>query len=116
VRRLGVRILSTKDFERLTLNDAFELLRSGPGGLSEEEARRRLSVYGPNAIEEERESPLLEFLKRFWGPMPWLLEIAILLSIIIGRTIEAIIIASLLVINAIVGFLHHQLVRRSWRC
>jgi H+-transporting ATPase len=108
VRRLGVRILSTKDFERLTLNDAFELLRSGPGGLSEEEARRRLSVYGPNAIEEERESPLLEFLKRFWGPMPWLLEIAILLSIIIGRTIEAIIIASLLVINAIVGFLHHQ--------
>ena len=51
---------------------------------------------------------MLGFLKRFWGPMPWLLEAAVLLSLIIGHVLEAIIIASLLVINALVGFLHQE--------
>jgi H+-transporting ATPase len=104
--------LSTKDFERVSLNDAFKLLNSELNGLSEEEAERRLSIYGPNIVEEKKESTLLEFLKRFWGPMPWLLEVAILLSLIIGHTIEAIIIACLLVINAVIGFIHHESSRK----
>jgi H+-transporting ATPase len=104
--------LSTKDFERVSLNEAFKLLNSELNGLSEEEAERRLSIYGPNIVEEKKESTLLEFLKRFWGPMPWLLEVAILLSLIIGHTIEAIIIACLLVINAVVGFIHHESSRK----
>ena len=104
--------LSTKDFEKISLNDAFKLLNSELNGLSEEEAERRLSIYGPNIVEEKKESTLLEFLKRFWGPMPWLLEVAILLSLIIGHTIEAIIIACLLVINAVIGFIHHESSRK----
>jgi H+-transporting ATPase len=104
--------LSTKDFERVSLNEAFKLLNSELNGLSEEEAERRLSIYGPNIVEEKKESTLLEFLKRFWGPMPWLLEVAILLSLIIGHTIEAIIIACLLVINAVIGFIHHESSRK----
>jgi H+-transporting ATPase len=55
---------------------------------------------------------VLELLKRFWGPMPWLLEIAIL-SLFIGRVIEATIIALLPVINAIIGFLHHESSRKA---
>jgi len=109
---LSVRSLSTKDFERVSLDEAFKMLGSGPNGLSEDEARRRLSVYGPNVVGEKKESPLLGFLKRFWGPMPWLLEVAILLSLIIGHIIEAIIIASLLLINAVVGFLHQESSRK----
>ena len=104
--------LSTKDFEKISLNDAFKLLNSELNGLSEEEAERRLSIYGPNIVEEKKESTLLEFLKRFWGPMPWLLEVAILLSLIIGHTTEAIIIACLLVINAVIGFIHHESSRK----
>jgi H+-transporting ATPase len=106
--KLSNKSLSTKDFERISLDEAFKLLSSGPNGLSEEEARKRLSIYGPNIIEEKEESPVLGFLKRFWGPMPWLLEAAVLLSLIIGHVLEAIIIASLLVINALVGFLHQE--------
>jgi H+-transporting ATPase len=103
---------STRDFEKISINEAFNLLSSKPSGLSDEEAEMRLSIYGPNVIEEKRESTVLEFLKRFWGPMPWLLEIAILLSLIIGRVIETTIITSLLVINAIIGFLHHESSRK----
>ena len=103
---------STRDFEKISINEAFNLLSSKPSGLSDEEAEMRLSIYGPNVIEEKRESTVLEFLKRFWGPMPWLLEIAILLSLVIGRVIETTIITSLLVINAIIGFLHHESSRK----
>jgi H+-transporting ATPase len=48
--------LSTKDFERISLNDAFKLLNSELNGLSEEEAERRLSIYGPNIVEEKKEN------------------------------------------------------------
>ena len=112
VIELSNKVLSTRDFEGLSLKEAFELLSSGPNGLSDEEAERRLSIYGLNVIEEKKESPVLEFLKRFWGPMPWLLEIAIILSLFIGHVIEATIIALLLVINAIIGFLHHESSRK----
>jgi len=112
VIELSNKVLSTRDFEGLSLKEAFELLGSRPNGLSDEEAERRLRIYGLNVIEEKKESPVLEFLKRFWGPMPWLLEIAIILSLFIGHVIEATIIALLLVINAIIGFLHHESSRK----
>jgi len=109
---MGNKVLSTKDFERLSLKEAFELLGSRPNGLSDEEAKRRLIVYGLNVIEEKKENPVLELLKKFWGPMPWLLEIAIILSLFIGHVVEAVIITLLLVINAVIGFLHHESSRK----
>jgi Cation transport ATPase len=101
---LSNKVLSTREFENISLKDAFELLGSGLNGLSDEEAERRLSIHGRNVIEEKKESSMLEFLRRFWGPMPWLLEIAILLSLYIGHVVEAAIIALLLIINGIMGF------------
>ena len=98
----------TRDFEKIPIEEIFELLGTNTEGLTEEEAEERLRRYGPNAVEEKKENPILEFLKRFWGPMPWLLEIAILLSLAIGHKTEATIIASLLVINAVIGFKHQQ--------
>ncbi|MGB9725952.1 MAG: plasma-membrane proton-efflux P-type ATPase [Fervidicoccaceae archaeon] len=100
--------MQTKEFEKLSIEEAFKLMKSRKEGLSEEEAEKRLAEYGPNLVEEKKESPALEFLKRFWGPMPWLLEIAIVLSLIIGHTIEAIIIAVLLTMNALIGFFHQE--------
>ncbi|MEM0021737.1 MAG: plasma-membrane proton-efflux P-type ATPase [Fervidicoccaceae archaeon] len=99
---------STKDFEKISAEDAMKLLSTNAEGLSDSEAEERLKHYGLNAVEEKKENPMLEFLRRFWGPMPWLLEIAIALSLIIGHTIEAVIIAALLVINSIVGFAHQH--------
>ena len=73
-------------------------------GLTSEEARTRLTQYGENAIREERVSPLRKFLGYFWGPIPWMIEVAALLSGVTRRWDDLAIIVVMLLINAGVGF------------
>ncbi|MFC1570840.1 plasma-membrane proton-efflux P-type ATPase [Candidatus Omnitrophota bacterium] len=73
-------------------------------GLSPEEAQKRLREYGPNALPEKKVNPLLKFLSYFWGPIPWMIEIAAILSAIVKHWDDFIIIAVLLIFNAVVGF------------
>jgi H+-transporting ATPase len=75
-------------------------------GLSDQEASSRLAIHGYNEIPTKKRNPLLDFLGRFWGPMPWLLETAMLLSSFLGHVLEATIIATLLAVNAVIGQLH----------
>ncbi|MHB8258058.1 MAG: plasma-membrane proton-efflux P-type ATPase [Acidiferrobacterales bacterium] len=77
-------------------------------GLSSAEAQRRLEQFGPNAVAEERRSPLLALLKKFWDPVPWMLEAAVVLEVILGKKDEAIIIGALLLVNAILSFLQES--------
>ncbi len=73
-------------------------------GLSSDEARARLAQYGENAIREEHVSPLRKFLGYFWGPIPWMIEIAAVLSGVTRRWEDLAIIVVMLLINAGVGF------------
>ena len=73
-------------------------------GLTTVEAQARLAQYGENAIQEERVSPWRKFLAFFWGPIPWMIEIAAILSALAGRWEDFTVIAILLLINAGVGF------------
>jgi len=70
-------------------------------GLTTEEAVRRLSQYGPNAIPEAKKHPWLDFLKRLWGPVPWMLEVAVILELFLHKYDEASIIAALVLFNAV---------------
>ncbi len=79
-------------------------LSSSRDGLTAAEATRRLAKYGPNALEERRESALLKFLGYFWGPIPWMIEVAAVLSAMIGHWVDFTIIMVLLLFNAVVGF------------
>ncbi|MFN3398136.1 MAG: HAD-IC family P-type ATPase, partial [Sulfurimicrobium sp.] len=74
-------------------------------GLSTDEAARRLTQFGPNEVAEEKPHPLLALLGKFWSPVPWMLEVTILLQIALGKPDEAAVIAVLLVVNAVLGFL-----------
>ena len=77
-----------------------------PGaGLSSDEAARRLKEFGPNAAPDTAASPFRMALEKFWAPVPWMLEAAIVLQIVLGEYVEAAIIAALLVFNAALGFL-----------
>ena len=75
-----------------------------PDGLSKAEATRRLAQYGPNEIAEHKINPLLKFLSYFWGPIPWMIEIAVILSGAVGHWPDFFIILLLLVANGVVGY------------
>ncbi len=73
-------------------------------GLSGAEAAARLERYGPNAIEEEERSVVLELLSHFWAPIPWMIEAALVLTAATARWADFAIIAALLALNGLVGF------------
>ncbi len=73
-------------------------------GLSSEEAKKRLEKYGPNAIEEKEESWMHRLFRRFWGPIPWMIEVAAILSAMVKHWEDFTIITILLLVNAIVDF------------
>jgi H+-transporting ATPase len=79
-------------------------LESSPEGISQAEAEKRLTQYGPNEIEEKKTNPLLKLLSYFWGPIPWMIEVAVILSGVVGHWPDFFIILLLLIANAVVGF------------
>ena len=79
-------------------------LASSPEGLMQAEAEQRLTLHGPNELPETKDSTLRKFLGYFWGPIPWMIEAAVVLSALVGHWTDFGIILVLLVANAIVGF------------
>ena len=75
-----------------------------PDGLSTAESAKRLAQYGPNEIAEHKTNPLLKFLSYFWGPIPWMIEIAVILSGAVGHWPDFFIILLLLLANGVVGY------------
>jgi H+-transporting ATPase len=75
-----------------------------PEGLKENEAKERIGKYGYNELNEERVNPVFKFLSYFWGPIPWMIEIAVILSAVVHHWADFWIIMVLLVMNAVVGF------------
>ena len=75
-----------------------------PNGLTSDEARRRLNSSGPNSMPETAENPLRRAVTKFWSPISWMLEAAILLELVLGKFVEAGIILVLLWFNAALGF------------
>ena len=77
---------------------------SSPDGLTQAEAQKRLTQYGPNEIEEKKTNEFLKFLSYFWGPIPWMIEAAVILSAVARHWPDFGIILVLLLANAVVGF------------
>jgi len=92
------------DLKSLPMPEVEKKLGSSPEGLTQAEAKKRLTQYGPNEIEEKKTNPLLKFLSYFWGPIPWMIEVAVILSGVVGHWPDFFIILLLLVANGVVGF------------
>jgi H+-transporting ATPase len=96
---------TTEEFEKLAIDDALkDLLTDREHGLTSEEAGLRLKRYGFNEIPEKVESLSHRVLRRFWGPIPWMIEAAALLSGLVGKWDDFTIIMILLVTNVFVDF------------
>lgn len=73
-------------------------------GLTQQEARAQLARCGYNELREKKVNPLLKFLSYFWGPIPWMIEAAVILSAAVQHWADFGIILTLLVANAVIGF------------
>ncbi len=100
----GSKPESKDDLKTLPMPELLTKLGSSPEGLSQAEAQKRLAQYGPNEIEEKKTNPFLKFLTYFWGPIPWMIEAAVILSAVARHWPDFGIILLLLLANAVVGF------------
>jgi H+-transporting ATPase len=92
------------DLQTLPMDQVQKQLGSSSDGLTQAEAKKRLAQYGPNEIEEKKTNALLKFLKYFWGPIPWMIEVAVVLSGVVRHWPDFFIILLLLLANATIGF------------
>ena len=75
-----------------------------PVGLSSDDARTRLATSGPNEMPDTALAPWRRVLAKFWAPVPWMLEAAVILQVVLHEYTEAAVIAALLLFNAALGF------------
>ena len=102
------------DFSDLSVDEIFSRLQSNPStGLTQTEAKQRIRQYGANAVEEKHQNPIIAFFKRFWGLTAWMLEIAIVISFVLGNFLDLYIILALLLVNAFLGFFQEQQATRA---
>jgi len=92
---------NTDEYKQQTVAETLKSLDvTATDGLSKTETSQRLEKYGYNTIEEKVESLWHRVFRRFWGPIPWMIEIAALLSALVQKWEDFIIILIMLLVNA----------------
>ncbi|KAG2299621.1 hypothetical protein Bca4012_011193 [Brassica carinata] len=99
------------DLEKIPIEEVFQQLKCSRDGLSGEEGESRLQLFGPNKLEEKKESKILKFLGFMWNPLSWVMEAAAIMAIALangdGRPPDwqdFVGIVCLLVINSTISF------------
>ncbi len=95
---------SQKQMAEMPLEELRSYLNASPDGLSQAEAQRRLTDIGYNELPEKKTNLIIKFLSYFWGPIPWMIEIAMILSALDHEWDDFYVILVLLIMNVIVGF------------
>ncbi len=95
---------SQSSFSTISIEELKTALQVSNGGLTQADAKVRLGKYGLNEISEKKTNPYIKFLSYFWGPIPWMIEVAVILSALVRHWTDFIIILVLLLMNAVVGF------------
>ena len=96
--------ISTDKARDMAIDDLYRALSSQAGGLAQSEAGSRIQKFGYNEIPEKEESSILKFFRYFWGPIPWMIEAAVIISAVIRHWEDFAVILALLLISAVVGF------------
>ncbi len=102
-------LLNTDDYKKQNATETLKIFNVEiDKGLAHDEAIKRLEKYGYNAIEEKEDSIWQRLFKRFWGPIPWMIEVAALLSAIVQMWEDFIIIIIMLLVNAGLDFIQEH--------
>ncbi|KAK4481831.1 hypothetical protein RD792_012742 [Penstemon davidsonii] len=105
----------TVDLEKVPIAEVFEQLKCTREGLSSDEGANRLQIFGPNKLEEKKESKLLKFLGFMWNPLSWVMEAAAIMAIVLANGggkppdwQDFVGIVCLLVINSTISFIEEN--------
>ncbi|KAF3452768.1 hypothetical protein FNV43_RR03201 [Rhamnella rubrinervis] len=105
----------TVDLERIPIEEVFEQLKCTREGLSQDEGANRLQIFGPNKLEEKKESKILKFLGFMWNPLSWVMEAAAIMAIALANGDgkppdwqDFVGIVCLLVINSTISFIEEN--------
>lgn len=91
-------------FDKLCAADTLARLKVTADGLSGAEAKRRLDEIGPNVLAQEHVALWRRLLTYFWGPIPWMIEAAAILSAVNRDWNSFCVIIAMLLINGGIGF------------
>ena len=94
---MTIDYISSEAAQEKSIDQLCNELSTSPAGLTNEEAQNRLKQFGLNALEEKKVNPFIKFLGYFWGPIPWMIEIAAVLSAIVRHWDDLVIILLLLI-------------------
>ncbi len=95
--------LDAAALSQLSLTELQQQLGTSPKGLSQTVAHQRLAQNGYNQLSESTVSPLRQFLSHFWGPIAWMIEIAVILSALVGDWVDFGLILALLIAKVFIG-------------
>lgn len=98
------QVTDSETLKKLSVEETFQKFSSSENGLSDSSAKELINEYGYNELEEKKVNPILKFLSYFWGPIPWMIEVAAILSAAINHWEDFWVIFVLLLLNASVGF------------
>ncbi|KAK9666476.1 hypothetical protein RND81_14G187600 [Saponaria officinalis] len=103
------------DLESIPVDEVFEQLKCSREGLTDDEGKNRLQIFGPNKLEEKKESKLLKFLGFMWNPLSWVMEMAAIMAIALanggGKPADwqdFVGIITLLIINSTISFIEEN--------
>lgn len=82
-------------------------------GLRDDDIQAQRKLYGYNEIPEKQADPIMGILKRMWGPIPWLLEAAMLFELFLGKGLQAAVVFLLLVFSAVTGEIQEERAKRA---
>ena len=97
------------DIASLPVPDTLAALHVNPEtGLTRAEVDTRRKEHGYNEVAEKKGHPLLKFLRKFWGISAWMLELIMVLSAVLRKYSDLIVVGTLLVINAALSFMQER--------
>jgi cation-transporting P-type ATPase F len=103
------RLEAAQDWYRLSVEEAFEAVDSGPEGLTEDEVRRRSERHGPNRIREQQQASRWHILlEQFRSPLIYVLVGALAVTLALQDWADSLVIGVVLVINTAIGYVQQQ--------
>ncbi|KAI4377297.1 hypothetical protein MLD38_014952 [Melastoma candidum] len=103
------------DLESVPIEEVFQQLKCNKEGLTSDEGEKRLQIFGPNKLEEKKESKFLKFLGFMWNPLSWVMECAAIMAIALANGggkapdwQDFVGIVALLIINSTISFIEEN--------